>query len=350
LAAVFKIFGLYTTASAIVILALNCLCSALTCVPIYWIGRESFGSAVGGWAAWVWALFPFAIFHATNMIWDTCLTTLLFACLFLVTLRLPRLGLAAWAGYGLLWGVTALSNPAVLAVLPVLWGWACYRLHRLGQRWFVPVLVAGMALGLVVFPWFLRNYLTFHQFIPFRDTFWVVFYAGNKTEAVDTGSATQQSATDARELESFRQLGEIGYMQEKKRQSLAFVRDHPGLFAWFTARRFVTFWTGFRHFPRDGIEEGFDPDYPFDPTFMIFGTAVTLLAFAGLWQAFIKHTELAWLYALVLLIFPLLYYVTGTLERYRHTIDPEMVILASLVIVSWLPSSRHPAISAKGTP
>src|SRR5690554_28131 len=43
LAGVFKIFGVYTKASALVILGLDCLFSALTCIPVYLIAKKSFG-------------------------------------------------------------------------------------------------------------------------------------------------------------------------------------------------------------------------------------------------------------------------------------------------------------------
>ncbi len=39
LAGIFKLFGVYTLASAWVAIGLNCLFSALTCIPVYFIGR-----------------------------------------------------------------------------------------------------------------------------------------------------------------------------------------------------------------------------------------------------------------------------------------------------------------------
>src|ERR1700674_147526 len=42
-AGVFKLFGVYSTSSALVILSLNNLFSSLTCVPVYLIARRIFG-------------------------------------------------------------------------------------------------------------------------------------------------------------------------------------------------------------------------------------------------------------------------------------------------------------------
>ena len=53
-ACVFKLFGIYIKASALLILSLNALTSALTCIPIFFIGRKSFDDRVGIWSGWTW--------------------------------------------------------------------------------------------------------------------------------------------------------------------------------------------------------------------------------------------------------------------------------------------------------
>jgi hypothetical protein len=60
LAGVFKVFGIYSKASAYAILSLNCLFAALTCLPLRSIARTVFCERTGVMAAWVWALFPIA--------------------------------------------------------------------------------------------------------------------------------------------------------------------------------------------------------------------------------------------------------------------------------------------------
>ena len=83
LAAIFKLFGTYTKASAITILALDCFFSALTCIPIYFIAKKHFGESTARWAGWAWAFFPYAIFFSADFIWATTLTTLLMTLVFL---------------------------------------------------------------------------------------------------------------------------------------------------------------------------------------------------------------------------------------------------------------------------
>src|SRR5208337_5429920 len=112
-AGVFKLFGTYTKASAIVLLSLNALMSALACVLVFLIARVSFGDRVAKWSGWVWAFCPYAIYFPVERIWETWLATLLLCVLFLMTLNLgneeehnhrgSRGG--SWILFGVLWGV-----------------------------------------------------------------------------------------------------------------------------------------------------------------------------------------------------------------------------------------------------
>src|SRR5579864_603529 len=58
IAGVFHVFVIYSKASAFVLLALNSLFSALTCVPIFRIARRVFSEKVAVGSAWAWALLP----------------------------------------------------------------------------------------------------------------------------------------------------------------------------------------------------------------------------------------------------------------------------------------------------
>jgi asparagine N-glycosylation enzyme membrane subunit Stt3 len=113
LAGIFKIFGAYTKSAALAILFLNCMVSALTCIPVFLIGRKSFGEVAGSRAAWAWALFPFSIYFAAGFIWPTVFTTFLLTLLFWIALNLENSSsLVSWGGFGLLYGISALTDPS----------------------------------------------------------------------------------------------------------------------------------------------------------------------------------------------------------------------------------------------
>jgi 4-amino-4-deoxy-L-arabinose transferase-like glycosyltransferase len=324
LAGVFKLFGIYSKSSAVVILSLNSLFSALTCLPVFFIARKSFGDRVAGRAGLTWAFFPYAIYLSADWIWESSLTTLLLSLLFLISLRLERsTRLAAWVGFGLLWGLAALTSPVVLSVLPFLGGWVCYRLYRQGQRWGLPAAAAGLSLVAVVTPWFVRNYRTFHEFIPFRDSFGLMLYLGNSGDTSHWAPDWVNPSTSDIELEELNRLGELSYVTHKQRQACAFIRSHPGWFAWVTLRRIVYTWTGFWSFQHSYLAAE-----PFDPPNILLRTTLTVLALAGLRRAMHLSIALALPYLLVLLTFPLAYYVTIPEMHYRHPIDPQIVVLA----------------------
>ena len=59
----------------------------------------------------------------------------------------------------------------------------------------------------------------------------------------------------------------------------------------------------------------------------------TVLAFGGLWLAIKQKKPGAFLYASLILIYPLVYYITFPHPRYRHPIEPEMMILGVWFVI-----------------
>jgi 4-amino-4-deoxy-L-arabinose transferase-like glycosyltransferase len=350
-AGVFKVFGIYTTASAVVLLSLNALTSALTCIPIFFIARRTFGERAAKWSGWGWVFFPYAVYFPVERIWETWLATLLLSLLFLFALYLSdqsdndrsdddlpkaRTAWRSWIGFGLLAGLAALTSPAIVSVLPFLGGWICYRLYRRRQAWLRPAVVSALAFILFVSPWFIRNYETFHRFIPFRDNMGMVLRLGTK------GATTHWAPYDLgpwhsdAEWQQFQQLGELGYMQKEKKQAVEFITANPGWYAWTTLRRAVYMWTGYWSFNRAYLAQE-----PLDPPNIVLCTIFTALALVGLWRAFRFVPSIAALYALVLVSFPAIYYITSPEVYYRRPIDPLMVILAASLVPARKLMKKH---------
>lgn len=333
-AGVFRTFGIYSVASAFVILSLQALISALTCLPVYFISYRSFGERAALWAGWAWALFPYGIYFPVERIWPTWLATLLFAILFLITLRLEDSDSTwNWAAFGVLWGATALVEPSVISVLPALTLWAGYRLYTQRRETTAHIMariaIAAVAFIVVVSPWFLRNYRTFHQFIPFRDNLGLELRMGNNGDNSTWANYDIGPWHSEAEWQEFQKIGELNYMAVKKRQALEFMRSHPGYVAWTTVRRIGYIWTGFWSLDRKYLA-----DEPLDPPNILLCTALTVLAFMGLRRAFLAGAATAIPYAVVLLFFPLVYYITHPEVYYRRPLDPFLLVLAVHAITS----------------
>ena len=76
LGGVFRLFGIYSLTSAFVILSINSLFSALTCIPVYFSADYSLGFRGARIASWVWALYPLAIYFSAGRVWEYSLTIL----------------------------------------------------------------------------------------------------------------------------------------------------------------------------------------------------------------------------------------------------------------------------------
>ncbi len=343
LAGIFKIFGVYSKASAIAALALDCFFSAITCVPVYYIARKHFGEATAVWAGWAWAFFPYAIFFSADFIWATTLTTLLVALIFLLTLYLvDSTSIWPWVGFGALSALGGLTDPVVMSVAPVLGAWAWYRRYKSGQPWLTNGLGAVLAVVLVVSPWFMRNYETFHRVIPFRSCLGLEVYFGNNQDSWHWGPPGYHPSDNENEWREYQQLGEIGYTSKKLHQGLAFIDAHRSLYVKQTLRRVVYMWTGFWSFGHRYLQEE-----PADPFNIVFCTFLTVLTLIGLRQAWLYDRAIAMPYILVFVFFPMIYYLTHPEDYYRRPIDPQFVVLAAYAVTSWIAKRQRTVFSRR---
>lgn len=330
MSAVFALFGVYTATAALVVLGLNSLISALTCIPIYLLAKRSFGPQTARVAVWTWAFFPYAICYSANSMWYHSLLTLFVTLLLLAALHLENCTRVwMWAGFGCLWGLAALTSPVVLAGLPFLGGWVCYRRYRQRSNWKIPACTAALALLITIAPWLIRNYRVFRKPVFLKDNFWMEVCVGNLGDALHWWNGDTHPAGSNEEFEEFRRLGEQGYMQEKRRQAIAFVQAHPGIYAWRCIRRVVFTWTGFWSVKPEYLREE-----PLEPANVFFCTTVTVLTLVGLRKALRRSPSTVMPYALVLLAFPIPYYLTHSDIPYRQPLNPEIVIFASVAAVS----------------
>ncbi len=162
----FRAFGSYTRASAFAILTFNSVFGALTSWTVYRTARRIFGLKVALWAGWVWALYPDTIFWAVKWIWETSLSTFLLSLIFMLTVEMEGdERVSSWLGYGLLWGVEALTNPATLTFLPFAGCWMAYQLYRRGKRFIVPAVAGAVMFWMTIMPWLVRDYVVMGHFI-----------------------------------------------------------------------------------------------------------------------------------------------------------------------------------------
>ena len=327
LAGIFRVFGSFTVAAFFAAVFFNILFSSAACIPIFYLTKRICGLPAAALAAWVWALCPAGVFFPFEWIWDTSLSALLGALLLWATLLLEdSTKLRDWCGYGILWGLALLTNPALGSIFPFLLGWAALRARKQNRPdWKFPVCALLTAI-LCCLPWTIRNFAAFQTFVPLRSNFAFELWIGNNDIFDEHAQNGRMKITRAEETRQYAQVGEMEYMREKRAEAVSFIASHPGLELQLTGRRIVAFWMGTETPLRDFLNT--------DSLLVrcIFGMnfLLTAGAFGGLIVLFREKNLFMFPLAVTVAIFPCLYYVTHTLLRYRHAIDPAIVILMAL--------------------
>lgn len=327
LAGIFRLFGIFTVHAFFAAAILNIIFSTAACAPIFYAGKRIAGVGAASGAAWLWAIFPNAIMIPFEWIWDTCLSALLAATILWATMALAESQrFRDWFSYGLLWGFALMTNPALTSLLPVLLGWVVYRSWRRGTLMAERPMVAAAAVILCCLPWTIRNYMDFHRFIPLRSSLPFELWIGNNEIFDEHSTHAPARITRYEEARRYSQLGETAYLQEKWDEATEFIRTHPGLEMRLCVKRIVTVWTGL-----GTPAEGFLHAESLLVRVVLLCNALaaigTLLGIAVLYR---RKSDFAFPVAAFPIVFPCVYYVTHASLRYRHVIDPIVLLLTAI--------------------
>jgi 4-amino-4-deoxy-L-arabinose transferase-like glycosyltransferase len=335
IAGVFKVFGIYSVASAWILLSINSLFASLTTVPVYIIGHRTFGERVAIWSARAWALNPYVWYWSIHWIWDTTLTPLILGLVLLIALELEhQAGLRRWILFGILWGIGALANPASLSFLPFCGLWIWWRRHRHGLSSIAGVALASIVFFSVLTPWLVRNYEVFGRFVFIRDDFGLQLRLGNNEFSDGMLFASLQPNLNQPEFENFKRMGELQYEAYCRRRAFDWIRAHRSRFAIISLKRLLYYWNGVPR-PTNSVA-------PYDFRSSLF-LASSVLAIWGAGRAVRQKRPGAWLFAGLILTYPTVYYFVFPHARYRHPIEPELFILA-VFLLSEIGKRNAPAI------
>ena len=314
----FRIFGSFTFAAAIAVMAMQLLFSLLTVFFIMHVARRSFGIRTANASGMFWAV-SLPLIWMPTIFWETCLSTLLLVGMMALALHCQRSPSGPlWALMGAYSGLAALVNPSLLPALLTLMGWAAWQTRK--TLWYFPV--ALLALSMVFAPWPIRNARVLHAFIPLRSTVGFELWVGNRAGATGFLDESQFPIFNRWEYDQYVAKGEVAYMRDKSALAKAYIRAHPSAFLRLSAVRFFRFWTG------TGNKDG-------SVIFTLHAVLTTSLGFMGIWRLVREgRLRLAVLFLLPLMVFPLPYYITHAEFRYRLVIDPLLTILAAYALTS----------------
>jgi hypothetical protein len=353
LAGIFRIFGVYSNLSALIIFMLQCLAQAATAVFVYQIGRLCFSTRVALAAAWLWCLWPDSMPYAFLWIWETPVTVLLFTWTIVLTLRLRGLryvddqkaaaGAHAnpyllWALFGLAWGLISLFNPSLLLVLPVAGLYILFaprsspNTQPPGQRLTGVVIAAVIFLALFT-PWMVRNQRVFHAFVPARTNLGVEFCLGNCHGIAGAFNLVAHPAFDPEERDRMLQIGELAYGREKMADAKAAIHSSPSTFVKASLYRAYFFWFGIFH--------GDLENPALSLARRILYSALSVAGLLGLLLAFHHRHPAAGFFLWNVLLIPLPgYFVILISTRFRNPLDPLLTLGAVYLFLGAMPSWR----------
>jgi len=324
MAGVFKIFGIYSRASAFALLTINSLWSALTCIPIFLVARRSFGEKVAVASAWTWALFPYVIYWDIKWMWETSLSALLITAILWIAVSMEDTeGVKPWVHFGLLWGIAALNSPSLLSFLPASGLYVWYRRSRAGRRSLGGVVLASLIFIAMITPWLVRNDHVFGKPVFLRTNFGAELRMGNGPYADGTWQFYLHPVHDIVEFQRYVQMGELAYVKTRRDEAVAWIKANPARFIVVSFSKFIYFWYGV---PRD-----LNPAW-LEPAKNSLFAASSLLSLFGLLLALRQRRPHAWLFFWLLLLYPFVYYIVFPHARYRHPVDPAITILSVFVI------------------
>jgi 4-amino-4-deoxy-L-arabinose transferase-like glycosyltransferase len=325
-ALVFWLFGTYTAASALILLGLQCLFGAATGVAVYALGTRSMGEKVGYWAACIWTVSPIFFRWPASWIWDFAASGLLLALTFLATFDAGEKGTTvSWMRLAGLWALIALTNPALLSLMPFSFFQAVWTNRKFGVLNSRRLIYAAATFVLLISPWLIRNYRVFGRPIFLRDNFWFEFSLGNYRYSNGMGWAGKHPDGNPRFQQQAGNLGELGFIEYHKKEAFEYLRHNPSEFAALTLGRTWWFWDGTAL--QYMSNEWWEP-WEFWP--------LSALGWLGLLFVLTRRPPGWALFAAALAIYPIPYYLTYSQPKYRYAIEPELVLLSVyLVSVLW---------------
>ena len=224
---------------------------------------------------------------------------------------------------GAAFGISFHVQPVFLVVLL---GYLAVEVWRRADRarWgsAATVLLGAFLLSI---PWGVRNYRTFDAVFFVRSNLGLELRMGNHEGATANISdphfndGPPHPRTHASEAQRIREVGEVPYMRESRREALDWIRSHPSDFARLTAKRIRYFWLG----PVD------------DPITAVAFLALAALAAVGAVLALRRLPAAGSAVLLIpLLTYPLIYYLVPWQHRYRFPIEWILFLLAGAALWS----------------
>lgn len=345
IAQLMQICGGLVPAMALALLVVQSLVSAATCVSIWMLGSVLRVERVGCVAAWAFAFYPPSIWNAAHTVWDTTIVAFGITVFAWSVFAFARARPLVWAAIGLGFGALLLVNAAPLVIVPVAL-FVVWRERESTAECLRRCAAFAFVAFLVVLPWMVRNQRVLGAF-ALRTNLGVELAVGNNDVANGRFQLSRHPSNASAQFLLYRELGEVPYAARSMTEARAWILEHPARFVGLCARRALYFWIGEDPIT-DPRVDGAGRSAASDPKTWIKFLSFGLVGIAGLWGTLRwARRDFAGRFLLgVFVLFPLAYYATHVLERYRFPIEPFIVLAAVWLVLDLAASRRARSLSS----
>ncbi len=320
---------------------------------IYRIAHHLFGNREAFIAGIMYACYGTLVFYETMFLIPVVFLFFTLWGVYRLIISTSETTLTQWLLTGLIFGLSAISRPNILLVIPLLLLWIFFFLLRtsdIKRRIVAPILVA-VGVALVILPVTVRNYLVTGEFILISSQGGVNLYIGNNDAAnglsmhmpeVELNESLSWSqfiptTTAVAEREAGRELGDAEVSAFWTTKAINWITANPSKFIGLLWRKSVYLLSGFENSDNSDIYFERGKSFLFSILLWDFGLKFPFglllpLALVGLYLLRSQTRKLSLLYLFILGYIPtiILFLVTA---RHRLSLIPFLIIIASATIV-----------------
>jgi hypothetical protein len=332
---------------------------ALTIVVVGLLGRRVAGARVGLVAAAIVAFHPLLV-QIDGALASESPYLLLVALMLLTTIwACDAPSLRRWFVVGLVAGLAALTRAEALALLALLVvPAAAIRAWPGWRRSLVAAVVPLLAASVLIVPWTIRNWDTFHRFVPVSNNTGSVVLGANcpstyefgpRQGGWDFGCVATYAGEHPKQSFVTRSENEAVVYSGWRDAGVRYALDHPGPFLASLPSRIARTW-GVYWYPRDQIfyDQRDGRDYTLQAIGFVVAFVLLVLAACGIRPLLRRLRGQRWV-ALVLAAPVVLTVLTAVVTygstRFRVIAEPTIAILAAVTIVSFADRRRGRAAS-----
>ena len=322
LAGVYSVFGHHF----VVVRIIQCLLDSITIIVIFAIARLLFYTPVAITSTLIYASYPLLI-YSSNTFFPTTLFILSLSIAILLLFKLKQKATAFRSALlGVIFGISVLTVPTILAFIPVALVWLFFALEKKSCKFIFNAGIIIIAMGVVLSPWLIRNKKAFNKSLLITTNGGYNFWMGNNPLAKgSTGNGIKRP----KHLEQ--QLSRAKSETEKERiyyqEAFQFIKNKPSRFIQLTVQKTLNLWrfyptpdTGYKIFPA------------LSKILSVFSyVPVLILAICGVMLSWSQKRDVV-LFLLLSLSITVTYAFFITKVRFRLPLDPFLIVLASYTI------------------